>query len=641
LTAADFNGDVESGGYKIEYREVTDFPSPMSSSPQVELQGFSISEVVLNELMRDKNYEITVIPYNSQGHGPATSPMVVYVGEAVPTGSPRNVKAEALSPTEVKISWSPPEADQQNGDLLGYKIFYRSGAINGNTKEEIEVVSATHTSHSLIFLEMYTNYTISILSFNPAGEGPVSQSVTVRTLQGTPGPPTNLTFSEITMNSLKVSWDKPDKPNGEILGYIVAYETAKQDENYSKQVKQRVSENFMYIHNLEERVTYSFSVTGQTIDYGPEAFGNVTTGPQSGSPGRPRDLLLSQSLTAVRLGWKNGNSGKGPILGYYIESRPKDLDEWKTEIKTDGGAVEEYTIRYQNLVPLTTYYFRVIAYNQFGISYPCNSEETIETPSKVYLEYGYLRNPPFHRQTWFVVTVAAASVVFIIMLVAILYVKGKTEKYKEHSEGHVLNEAVSMEDGFTTLEMRQSQRGTMSKRGTLKSTTSRKSSNLAMIKSSRAPPRPTPSMVNYSDEDSGKGYDENPDDSDSLTEKPSDISSTDSQATESEQESGGTDPHSFVNHYANVNNTFRQSWKKQKPVKQESSRGGQGSSESTGGTGTNSKSKGTSGNRGYSSLTESSDQDANSAVVSLNGTKLVMNNNARSRAPLPGFSSFV
>jgi hypothetical protein len=36
-------------------------------------------------------------------------------------------------------------------------------------------------------------------------------------------------------------------------------------------------------------------------------------------------------------------------------------------------------------------------------------------------------------------------------------------------------------------------------------------------------------MVNYSDEDSAKGYDENPDDSDSLTEKPSEISSTDSQ----------------------------------------------------------------------------------------------------------------
>ena len=65
--------------------------------------------------------------------------------------------------------------------------------------------------------------------------------------------------------------------------------------------------------------------------------------------------------------------------------------------------------------------------------------------------------------------------------------------------------------------------------GTLTSITAN-GGNFAMINGSRAPPRPAPSMVNYSDEDdSAKGYDENPDDSDSLTEKPSEISSTDSQ----------------------------------------------------------------------------------------------------------------
>ena len=101
---------------------------------------------------------------------------------------------------------------------------------NSRNSEEIEVVSASHTSHSLIFLDMFTNYTISILAFNPAGEGPRSESVSVKTLQGIPGPPDELRFSEITMNTLKVSWDPPKKPNGEIIGYIVAYETAQQDE---------------------------------------------------------------------------------------------------------------------------------------------------------------------------------------------------------------------------------------------------------------------------------------------------------------------------------------------------------------------------------------------------------------------------
>lgn len=168
----------------------------------------------------------------------------------------------------------------------------------------------------------------------------------------------------------------------------------------------------------------------------------------------------------------------------------------------------------------------------------------------------------------------------------------------------------------------------------------------------KSPPRPSPASVAYhSDEESLKCYDENPDDS-SVTEKPSEVSSSDAsqvllQATiinhedpyiamctnykkltfysvssfilfpsgwwfkhsESENESVRSDPHSFVNHYANVNDSLRQSWKKQKPV------------------------------RNYSSYTDS--EPEGSAVMSLNGGQIIVNNMARSRAPLPGFSSFV
>ena len=54
----------------------------------------------------------------------------------------------------------------------------------------------------------------------------------------------------------------------------------------------------------------------------------------------------------------------------------------------------------------------------------------VETPSKVYLEYGYLQEKPFYRKVWFLVALAAASIVIIIMVVAILCVKSKTYKYK-------------------------------------------------------------------------------------------------------------------------------------------------------------------------------------------------------------------
>lgn len=149
------------------------------------------------------------------------------------------------------------------------------------------------------------------------------------------------------------------------------------------------------------------------------------------------------------------------------------------------------------------------------------------------------------------------------------------------------------------------------------------------------------------------------------------------QGTESEQDSrNSSDPHSFVNHYANVNSTFRQSWKKhgkavavpepprgpqggavggatamasisqngsllRRPMSSGSSMGGGPLVGGASASGLNGGHALASTNpRGYSSFTES-DQDGSSAVVSLNGTQIVMNNMARSRAPLPGFSSFV
>jgi len=92
--------------------------------------------------------------------------------------------------------------------------------------------------------------------------------------------------------------------------------------------------------------------------------------------------------------------------------------------------LQDFTISYQSLLPSTYYIFRVIPYNKFGISYPAQSEDYLLTPSKLYMEYGYLQNSPFYRQTWFMVALAATSIIIIITIIAILCVKSKSYKYK-------------------------------------------------------------------------------------------------------------------------------------------------------------------------------------------------------------------
>ncbi|EDW06438.2 uncharacterized protein Dmoj_GI21512 [Drosophila mojavensis] len=631
-----WNGDAATGGYRILYQQLSDFPTALQSTPKTDVMGINVNSVVLSDLTQDRNYEIVVLPFNSQGPGPATPPAAVYVGEAVPTGEPRAVDAAAISSTEVRLRWKPPKQSMQNGDILGYKIFYlvtySPQALEPGRKweEEIEVVSATATSHSLVFLDKYTEYRIQLLAFNPAGDGPRSAPVTVKTLQGVPSAPLNLRFSDITMQSLEVSWDPPKFLNGEILGYLVTYETTEENEKFSKQVKQKVSNTTLRVQNLEEEVTYTFTVRAQTIDYGPAVSENVTTGPQDGSPVAPRDLILSKTLSSVEMHWINGPSGRGPILGYLIEAKKREKGEpsfiydsrWTKIEQTKKGPMQDYTVSYHILMPSTAYTFRVIAYNRYGISFPAYCKDSILTPSKLHLEYGYLQHKPFYRQTWFMVSLAATSIVIIVMVIAVLCVKSKSYKYKQEAQ-KTLEESMAMsidERQELALELYRSRHGvgtgTLNSVGTLRSgtlgTLGRKSTNRPPTSAQlgKSPPRPSPASVAYhSDEESLKCYDENPDDS-SVTEKPSEVSSSEaSQHSESENESVRSDPHSFVNHYANVNDSLRQSWKKTKPV------------------------------RNYSSYTDS--EPEGSAVMSLNGGQIIVNNMARSRAPLPGFSSFV
>lgn len=80
------------------------------------------------------------MPFNSQGEGPNSPPVTVYVGEAVPTGEPRGLQGEPVSSTEVRLRWKPPQQQFQNGELLGYKV-NDSFFFPSNTKKQNNILS--------------------------------------------------------------------------------------------------------------------------------------------------------------------------------------------------------------------------------------------------------------------------------------------------------------------------------------------------------------------------------------------------------------------------------------------------------------------------------------------------------------------
>lgn len=135
------------------------------------------------------------------------------------------------------------------------------------------------------------------------------------------------------------------------------------------------------------------------------------------------------------------------------------------------------------------------------------------TPGKLLLEYK--QRIPFYREPWFLVVLAAASLVAIILVVAVLCVKSKTHRYKQE-----MQQSLRSEDQLS-LEDQQAGFGSPDPVGTAKRGLSRASVRQPL----RSPPRPSPASVTYSDEDDTKGYDDHCDSS-SLTEKPSEMSSS-------------------------------------------------------------------------------------------------------------------
>lgn len=351
----------------------------------------------------------------------------------------------------------------------------------------------------------------------------------------------------------------------------------------------------------------------------------MTTGPQPGSPAAPFEVIASATLTSVLLKWKNPDYRGQAIIGYILEANnlnKKGALEWQPVAVLRNGRQDRYELSFTQLSPSTQYKFRLMAINQVGVSEPAypnklyGSASIIRTPSHLELR----SRMPYYKESWFVILCACASVIITIVVVAGLCVHNKTMyKYnkKESTNSNGSQDRLSelgfgLDDnldqigggaggGFSPLEfemratnstlmlggpsvgnggMLTGQRGergrsTMQRNGHSRNRNNQNSNMLntaSIAAQAKQPPRPSPGSFSYSDEDDDDDVDVKPggaafyesSGNDSLTEKPSELSSTGPES-ESEDHDDLVAANQFVNHYANVNDTLRKgiSWKKQ------------------------------------------------------------------------------
>uniref|UniRef100_A0A3Q1B1U9 Integrin beta n=1 Tax=Amphiprion ocellaris TaxID=80972 RepID=A0A3Q1B1U9_AMPOC len=206
--------------------------------------------------------------------------------------TPSRLVFSALGPTALKVSWQEPHCEK---DILGYCVLYQ--LLNGGNCKDLVV------PNSVIIQDLLPNhsYLFKVKAQSQEGWGPEREGViTIESAVdpksplspmpgspftlSTPSAPGPLVFTALSPDSLQLSWEKPRKPNGDILGYVVTCEQLHGGGDVrSFQVNGDSTETSLTVPNLTENVPYKFKVQARTTQgFGPEREGIITIESQDG-----------------------------------------------------------------------------------------------------------------------------------------------------------------------------------------------------------------------------------------------------------------------------------------------------------------------------------------------------------------------
>ncbi len=109
-----------------------------------------------------------------------------------PSAPPQGLSGNALGPTQISLSWSPPPAIDINGVLLYYDI-----AVTELETGQQWVESSTEQQLTVAALHQYYNYQFAVAALT-IGRGPYSSVLELQTLESCKLTACYLDFQEVT-----------------------------------------------------------------------------------------------------------------------------------------------------------------------------------------------------------------------------------------------------------------------------------------------------------------------------------------------------------------------------------------------------------------------------------------------------------
>ncbi|XP_026996982.1 ephrin type-A receptor 5 [Tachysurus fulvidraco] len=188
-----------------------------------------------------------------------------------PPSAPRSAISN-VNETSVLLEWSAPEETGGRKDVT-YSVVCRKMSAESRQHEPCgshvrylpQRTGLSNTSVMVLDLLAHTNYTFEVEAVN--GVSGIAKplrhyvSLNVTTNQAAPSPISVVKRGKTAKNSIAVSWQEPDRPNGIILEYEIKYFEKDQETSYTI-VKSKETE--IVVDGLKPSSAYIFQIRART-----------------------------------------------------------------------------------------------------------------------------------------------------------------------------------------------------------------------------------------------------------------------------------------------------------------------------------------------------------------------------------------
>jgi len=185
-----------------------------------------------------------------------SNPVSAITLDITPPNAPKGLQAIALSGTEISISWN----SNTESDLLGYLIFMNE-TDNGpmGSFKLIHTIYGTDTSFKVTGLSEEITYYFKIKAFDEVpNNSTFSDIVSVTTLDETPpAAPTGLSVSNLTSQSLKITWESNSEPD--VIGYKL-YRSLSPTASFVEINSELINDTQFIDTNLKEATKYYYKI---------------------------------------------------------------------------------------------------------------------------------------------------------------------------------------------------------------------------------------------------------------------------------------------------------------------------------------------------------------------------------------------